>query len=135
MLLLDTHALIWLDAGMELTDTALVAIELARANGGVLVSAVSAWEIGALARKGRLRLDLAPSAWMRRFLSNAGVRSVPLSIEAAIEASGLPQPLHSDPADRLLIATARELGIPLLTRDRLIHKYAAGTGAVRVIGC
>lgn len=135
MILLDTHAVIWLAAGTELTDSARDAIETARNNGGVLVSTVSAWEIGALVRKGRLRFDLPPSAWMARFLTGAGVRSIPLSTGAAIGASELPDPLHGDPADRLLIATARELGVPLMTRDRLIRDYAAETGAVRVIGC
>ncbi len=135
MVLLDTHAVLWLDAGIELTGRALGVIEDARNNGGVIVSSVSAWEIGTLVRKGRLRLDLAPAAWMTRFLAGVGVRSLPLSIEAAMGASDLPEPLHNDPADRLLIATARHLGIPLMTRDRLIHDYAARIGAVRVIGC
>ncbi|PWC32372.1 twitching motility protein PilT [Azospirillum sp. TSO35-2] len=135
MILLDTHAILWLDAGIEITSAARDRVEEERGAGGVLISTVSAWEIGTLARKGRIRLDLEPSTWMQRFLAGAGLRCIPLSVEAALGASSLPEPLHNDPADRMLIATAREFGIPLMTRDRLIHDYAASTGTIRVIGC
>jgi PIN domain nuclease of toxin-antitoxin system len=63
-----------------------------------------------------------------------GVRLTPLAPEAAIEAAFLPGPLHRDPADRLLIATARDLGAPLVTRDALILAYAR-QGHVDVIPC
>ena len=135
MILLDTHAILWLDAGIELSPDARERIEQERSTGGVLISTVSAWEIGTLVRKGRIRLDLEPSAWMQRFLGGAGLRCLPLSVEAALGASSLPEPLHSDPADRMLIATARELGIPLMTRDRLIQDYAATSGTIRVVSC
>ncbi|ALG72208.1 twitching motility protein PilT [Azospirillum thiophilum] len=135
MILLDTHAILWLDAGIEIIPAARERIEEERMAGGVLVSTISAWEIGTLVRKGRIRLDLDPSAWMQRFLAGAGLRSVPLSVAAALGASSLPEPLHGDPADRMLIATARELAIPLMTRDRLIHDFAASTDAVQVVAC
>ncbi|BAI72141.1 pilT protein domain protein [Azospirillum sp. B510] len=135
MILLDTHAILWLDAGIELSSLARERIEGERLAGGLLVSTVSAWEIGTLVRKGRIRLDLEPAAWMQRFLAAAGLRCLPLSLDAALGASSLPEPLHGDPADRLLIATARELGVPLMTRDRLIHDYAAASGTIRVHPC
>lgn len=135
MILLDTHAILWLDAGIELSPVARERIEQERSAGGVLVSTVSAWEIGTLVRKGRIRLDLEASAWMQRFLASAGLRCLPLSLDAALGASSLPEPLHNDPADRMLIATARELGVPLMTRDRLIHDFADATGTIRVVSC
>lgn len=135
MLLLDTHAVLWLDMGIELSPGAQDAIDSARGEDGVLVSAVSAWEIGTLVRKGRIRLDIPPGDWMARLLRGIGLRPVALSMEAAVAASTLPEPLHGDPADRLLIAMARELDVPLVTRDGLIHRYAQETGAVRVIAC
>lgn len=135
MILLDTHAILWLDAGIELSADARERIEQERSTGGLLISTVSAWEIGTLVRKGRIRLDLEPLAWMQRFLAAAGLRCLPLSLDAALGASSLPEPLHNDPADRMLIATARELGVPLMTRDRLIHEYAATSGTIRVHAC
>lgn len=135
MILLDTHAILWLDAGIELSPYARERIEQERSAGGILVSTVSAWEIGTLVRKGRIRLDLEASAWMQRFLASAGLRCLPLSLDAALGASSLPEPLHNDPADRMLIATARELGVPLMTRDRLIHDFAETTGTIRVVSC
>ena len=70
---------------------------------------------------------------VQRFLSNSGVRLTPLTPEIAIESSFLPR-LHSDPADRLLIATARALGAPIVTRDRRILAYARA-GFVAAIAC
>ena len=132
MLLLDTHAILWIDGGFPISDAANAAIESARRSGGVLVSPVSAWEIGTLVRKGRLTLDTVPAAWFQRFLDQPGVRLAPLTIEAAAGSASLPEPFHNDSADRLLVATARELGAPLVTRDAAILAYAAA-GAVRAI--
>jgi PIN domain nuclease of toxin-antitoxin system len=76
----------------------------------------------------------SPEAWFDDLLALPGVRLIPLGHRAAIAASGLPGTLHRDPADRLLIATARELGVPLVTRDRRILEYAA-QGHVDAIAC
>jgi PIN domain nuclease of toxin-antitoxin system len=65
----------------------------------------------------------------------AGVRIAPLTIEAAVGSSSPPEPMHKDPADRLLIATARDLGVPLVTRDGLILAYANDSNALSVIPC
>jgi PIN domain nuclease of toxin-antitoxin system len=135
MPLLDTHAILWLDAGAPIAQAALDTIEMARFSGGVLVSPVSAWEIGTLVRKGRIALDSDPVSWIHRFLGQAGVRLIPLTVEAAAGSSFLPEPFHGDPADRMLVATARQLGVPLVTRDRKIIDYAAATSAVSVIRC
>lgn len=135
MLLLDTHVILWLDAGERLAPEAIAAIEEARPAGGVLVSPVSAWEIGMLVRKGRITLDCDPARWFGRFLDQAGIRLAPLTVEAAAGSSSLPEPCHGDPADRMLIATARHLGLPLMTRDRKILDYSAATGALRAVGC
>lgn len=70
----------------------------------------------------------------RSFINNPGVRLTPLTPEIAIESSFLPPPLHSDPADRLLIATARILGVPIVTRDRPSLAYARA-GHVRAVSC
>lgn len=135
MVLLDTHALLWLAAGARLSRAAAECIE-DEANGGtLLVSAVSAWEIGILVRKGRIRLDTPPRPWLEAAVrSLVAGRLLALSATAALAASDLPGTLHDDPADRLLVAVARELDIPLLTRDERILAYAEA-GHVRAIAC
>ncbi|HUI18616.1 MAG TPA: type II toxin-antitoxin system VapC family toxin [Alphaproteobacteria bacterium] len=136
MLLLDTHAIIWIAEGEPIERSARGAVEAARSAGGVLVSPVSAWEIGLLVSKGRiLSLAPTPAEWLARFLAQPGVRETSLTTSAALASSFLPEPFHGDPADRLLVATARELAVPLLTRDRVILAYAAETRAVKVLRC
>lgn len=135
MILLDTHVVIWLDSGEPIKAAALDSIEAARSEGGVLVSPVSAWEIGTLVRKRRLSLAPDPLSWIRRFLSQSGVRSVELTMEAAALSASLPEPFHGDPADRLLVATARELGATLATRDERILAYATKTQSLDVLAC
>jgi len=134
LLLLDTHAALWLDSGAPMAPEAVAAIDGAAATAGVLLSPVSAWEIGLLAAKGRVALDLPPPAWLERFLALPGVRLLPLSATAALASSFLPEPFHGDPADRMLVATARELGAALVTRDERILAYATA-GEVRALAC
>ena len=134
MLLLDTHAVLWLDSGERMKDETLLAIDAAAQDGAVLISPVSAWEIGLLVRKGRISLDINALAWFERFLALPGVLLTPLTASAAILSSELPEPFQGDPADRLLVASARELGCPIVTRDREILEYAE-SGAVQAIAC
>jgi PIN domain nuclease of toxin-antitoxin system len=134
MLLLDTHALLWLDSGAPMTRESIAAIDDAAGRGEVLVSPVSAWEIGLLVQKGRIRLNLEPLLWFERFLGLPGVRLTPLGVAAAISSSFLPEPFHGDPADRLLVATARALPATLITRDTKILSYA-DAGHLRALAC
>ena len=134
MLLLDSHAILWLDNGTPMAQQALDAIDTAAQEGEVLVSPISAWEIGLLVSKGRISLDLDALVWFERFLALPGVRLTPLTLGAAVLSSTLPGPFHGDPANRLLIATARELDCALVTRDRKILE-SAEAGAVKAIRC
>ena len=75
-----------------------------------------------------------PKAWFAKVMAGPAIRAAPFTPEIAIDASRLPGSLHPDPADRLLIATARHLGVPLVTRDAKIIAYA-GQGLVDVLPC
>jgi len=124
-LLLDTCAIMFVAENQAIRSLARQQVTAAAGSGdGVLVSPVSAWEIGLLAAKRGFVFFPDPRAWFQAFMVSPGVRLAPLTPEIAIESSLLPTPLHADPADRLLIATARVLQIPIVTRDRRILDYA-----------
>lgn len=130
-LLLDTHIVLWLDAAdAALRPATRLMLEAHwRAGNALCVNAISAWEIALLADVGRIEPDLAPDASLARFLARPGMEAVALSISAVTRAyplTGLP---HPDPADRLLIATAIELGCPLVTQDARMLTCAAQNGA------
>ena len=125
-LLLDTHAWVWFVAGQEkrFARRAWKAIEKACQRGDCWVSVISVWEVGMLAAKGRLTLSLSPEEWTKRALDTPGMSLAPLSREAAVESSFLPGPFHGDPADRLLVATARHLQARFATADDQVLQYA-----------
>ena len=131
--------MIWLANGDRMVSAALGAISAAGAVRGIHVSPVSAWEIGLLgrAKPGRtsmLRFSPDPKAWFTRFLGGPGIVQAALTADIAIDASYLPGSLHGDPGDRLIVATARHLGVPVVTRDRRIIAYARA-GFVTIVPC
>jgi PIN domain nuclease of toxin-antitoxin system len=136
-IILDTCAVIWLGYGSQIGSDARQAIERAGLSEGILVSPISAWEIGILskrARSGSPQFLPDPKTWFAKLIAMPGMRMAPFTPEIAIDASHLPGLLHGDPADRMLIATARHLGFPIVTRDERIRAYAK-TGEVGVIAC
>jgi PIN domain nuclease of toxin-antitoxin system len=136
-LLLDTNAIIRLANGELLDQKAVLAIDRAKAAGALHISPVSAWEIGLLSRPGRvspLQFAPDPKTWFSRFMTQPGVSEAPFTADIAIESSHLPGAPPKDPADRLLIATARHLNLVLVTRDREIIAYARA-GYIRAIRC
>ncbi|MFD1191746.1 MULTISPECIES: type II toxin-antitoxin system VapC family toxin [Phenylobacterium] len=138
MLILDTCALIWLINRTPIAPTALVDIERAAGEAALLVSTASAWEIGLLSRRagrpGALHFTPDPKTWFTRALTAPGLTLAALTPEIVIDASHLPGDLHSDPADRLIIATARHLGATIVTRDQKILDYAQA-GFVEALAC
>lgn len=134
-LLLDTCAIIYLANGVPLPASVLGLLAQAQSGDGILVSPISAWEIGLLSRKaGAPKFLPDPNTWFGVFMAQSGVHLTPLTADVAIGSAHLPEPLHGDPADRLLIATARALDLPILTSDRKILAYAEA-GHVRAIAC
>ncbi|MBV8776864.1 MAG: type II toxin-antitoxin system VapC family toxin [Alphaproteobacteria bacterium] len=126
VLLLDTHVWVWMMGGerilkapvRELIDEAVVSSRLR-------LSAISLWEIALLTARGRLDLGKPTDTWMAESLADPGPIVEPLSPTIAVESCYLPGRFHSDPADRIIVATARVVGATLLTRDRDILDYAA----------
>jgi PIN domain nuclease of toxin-antitoxin system len=134
-LLLDTHAAVWVFESVPLARAATEAINAASRDGArLLVSPITAWEIGQLASRGRIDLSAAPHRWFRGLLATPGMRLADLSPDILIAASFLPGRPPNDPADRILIATARELAATLVTRDRAIIAYGE-QGNVSVLAC
>jgi PIN domain nuclease of toxin-antitoxin system len=134
-LLLDTHTAIWLTENQPIASTAVAAIDAAYQAGATLfVSAITAWEVGLLVSRNRLSLVAKPERWFQRLLAIPGVRLADLSPDILIASSFLPGEPPRDPADRIILATARELGATLVTRDRQLLKYG-GEGQVSTIAC
>lgn len=132
MILLDTHALIWwaddsserLSArARELVEQELTRLEHGDATAGLLVSAISCWEITMLMSRGRLALRLEVERWLALLAAIPAVRLLPLEPAVAVAATRLPEPFHADPADRFLVAQARALAVPLLSADSKIQSY------------
>ena len=133
MIVLDTHVLIWSTIGDErLGQNAQALIEETAQREGALVSAITPWEIALLAEKGRLRLGQEVGAWIQAALALPGIRLAPIEPEIAVDSVRLPGNFHADPADRLIIATARYFDIALVTADQAILAYAA-SGHVRAV--
>ena len=129
--LLDTHIALWLDAGdPRLRSSTRDAIDHCWRNGdGIMFSSVSAWEIALLVDLGRIELDLPATAWIDRFLLRSGVHAATLDPGTAAASYDLHHFEQRDPADRLLVATAIELGCPLITYDQHIQKFAKRHGS------
>ncbi len=133
--LLDTCATIWLMEGAPLSQNAMEEISAAyERSENLLVSPITAWEIGILVSRGRMPSVTTPSAWFKSLLAQEGISLATLSPDILIQSSSLPGDIHRDPADRIIIATARELGLAVVTRDQAILEYAE-QGHVRAIEC
>ena len=127
MYLIDTHVLVWaLDGNRRLGADACAAIAAAERADGIGVSAITPWEIALLADRGRLRLARETGAWIEAALALPGIRLIPVEPAIASDSVRLPGAFHADPADRLIVATARQHGAPLVTADFAILAYAAG---------
>lgn len=123
--LLDTCAAIWIVAG-EIADSTAEALSASREAGLLTyVSPITAWEVGILARKGRFRSRYTPQNWFDRLIGTPDVGLCELTPKVLIDSSFLPGTPPTDPADRIIAATARECGFTVMTRDRLLLNYAS----------
>ena len=124
MIVLDTHIWVWwVHEDQRLTPAQREAI-VASETDVIGVSAISCWEIAKLVEAGRLELPDALEEWFDQALSYPGVELLALTPEIAIESTRLPGEFHRDPADQIIVATARVYECPLLTSDDKIVNYS-----------
>jgi len=129
LLLLDTHVLVWLVEGINLLGAkARSVLQKAADQGTVLVSAITPWEIALLVSKNRLKFNQDLMPWLQEALVQSEATIAPLELEIAVASTRLPFEMHADPADRILVATARHLGATLVTADRALLDLAASGG-------
>jgi PIN domain nuclease of toxin-antitoxin system len=129
-LLLDTCAVLWVAQGIKISAEARRAV----AEKDLHVSPISAWEIANLVRKNRVAIALPVKTWFRRTVDEMQATMPDLSVEILADSCELPGTPPEDPADRIIIATAREANMIIVTRDRQILAYSR-TGHVRTLEC
>ena len=123
MILLDTHIWVWwVDDSQQLTDRQRQIIQ-DNVQSGLGVSAISCWEVAKLVEYGRVELICPIEEWMEQAVTYPGVQLLELTPQIAIESTKLPGSFHRDPADQIIVATARVYDISLLTADRRILQY------------
>jgi PIN domain nuclease of toxin-antitoxin system len=124
MILLDTHAWIWWVNGQPaLSRRAHRIIRQAAGEAGVYVSSISVWEVAQLVARGRLEVTMDVESWVAKSEAMPFLHFVPVDNAIAVKSVRLPEPLHNDPADRMIIATSTILGFPLITRDKRLLDY------------
>jgi PIN domain nuclease of toxin-antitoxin system len=124
MIVLDTHIWVWwVHDETKLTNAQLAAIKV-NENDGIGISSISLWEVAKLVERKRLILPCTTIEWFGQALSYPGVRILDLTPDIALESTQLPGEFHRDPADQIIVATARVKGCPLVTSDEKIIHYS-----------
>ena len=125
MLLLDTHVWWWaISEPAQLSPLATKTIQHAQQHQEPLcIASISLWEFAMMVTRGRIRLQITPQEWFDHALHNAGTHVLELTPEIALETCALPGEFHKDPADRMIVATARIYQATLITKDQKILDY------------
>lgn len=132
-LLLDTCAVIWAANGSD--DVLRGTLRDAHENRvAVWISPITAWEIGTLAASGRIGIARPVLSWFEDMMKKSGTKLADLGARVLVASTELPEGMHRDPADRIIVATAREYGLRVVTRDRKILSYAE-KGHVMAVAC
>ena len=124
MIVIDTHVLVWwLARAPGLSRKAERTLAAHGDPGQIVVSAISLLEIATAVRRGRLELSIPLDQWLADINSLPEIRIEPVSADIAALAGSLAEPMHGDPADRLIVSTAFTLGVPLVTGDKKLQEY------------
>ncbi len=128
MLMLDTHIWLWLMNGDERIKKSgyIPAIQRAAKASAVKIASISLWEAAMLSARGKITLEAGALAWIKNALAAPGITVCPKTPEIAVESTQLPGKFHGDPADMIIVASARILNATLLTFDKQILRYAEG---------
>lgn len=122
--LLDTHIWIWWNTNIQKLSSEIKNIIADPDNyEEILLSAISIWEFCKLLEKGKIGISTDPLDWINMAVDITGLRIVPLSPVIAYKSTSLPQPFHNDPADQIIVATAREENATILTKNQKILDY------------
>jgi PIN domain nuclease of toxin-antitoxin system len=120
--LLDTHIWIWLTLKKQ-KPLSIKAIKAIKSTDQKWIAAISCWELAKLVEKNRISFSIPTLTWIRRSLNQYAIRVADLSPEIAVESTNL-RGFHRDPADQLIAATSRVLGMPLITSDKRILDFS-----------
>jgi PIN domain nuclease of toxin-antitoxin system len=123
MIVLDTHIWVWWVHDAPELPTDYRRLLERHESQGLGVRAISCWEIAKLVERGRLVLPCPVAEWLDQALAYPGILLLPLTPQIAVEATQLPQPFQRDPADQIIVATARIYHCPLVTVDTKIREY------------
>jgi PIN domain nuclease of toxin-antitoxin system len=131
----DTHVAIWIYGKVPIAQAAIDILAAADREGiPSYISPITAWEVGMLTSRNRVQLLIRPERWFASLFEIPGVKLAEMSPDLLIASSYLPGQPPRDPFDRIIAATARELGATLITRDRALLDYGE-QGHVSVVGC
>jgi PIN domain nuclease of toxin-antitoxin system len=123
MIVLDTHIWVWWVTGSNDLSSAKRELLQSSLSEGFAVSAISCWEVAKLVEKNRLQLTVPVDEWIDSALKYPGISLVPLEPQIAVASTQLAQPFHNDPADQIIVATARLLQCRLATDDQRLLQY------------
>lgn len=123
MIVLDTHIWVWWVHDQERLSQPQVEAIQANESDVIGISAISCWEVAKLVEYKRIELPCALSGWLEQALIYPGIRLIELTPQISVESTQLPGKLHRDPADQIIVATARISGCPLVTSDMRLLKY------------
>jgi PIN domain nuclease of toxin-antitoxin system len=123
MIIIDTHIWIWwVTNSVSLSASHRNFLEKQN-EGEIAINIISCWEIAKAVERERLQLNISVEQWLKEAIECYNVTVIPLDIPIIIESTRLPGEFHKDPADQLIVATARVLDTPLMTADEKILKY------------
>ena len=123
MILIDTHIWVWYSNESDRLTERQQQVLAARIGEGLGVSVISCWEVAKLVELGRLSLDRPVGEWLTLALAPPEIRLIELTPQIAVASTQLPGSFHRDPADQIIVATARVYNVEVMTVDRRILAY------------